>query len=278
MINVDLASRALGYMGVFIALTSFGLLNSYEFLTIPDKQYSPVSVTIKSNDENFQRIENITQDIAKNKQLQTTSDNLIQQTTAIAKNNNTKLDSNNAPKDNKNTYKIQTNDRKIDLNNKTKTNKKEINKVDSKKTNHKEIKNIAKQTNTKNTQKTSVNNNIKTNSNSIAKTNTNNSEQTKDSEQLNKIITSVSNSILDKIKDSLSYPKNAIKRKIQGTVLIEFTVIDGVIRSFRIAKSSGYPILDGAAEKLGNKLIGFNTKATAHELKINVPIQYSLIK
>lgn len=278
MINVDLASRALGYMGVFIALTSFGLLNSYEFLTIPDKQYSPVSVTIKSNDENFQRIENITQDIAKNKQLQTTSDNLIQQTTAIAKNNNTKLDSNNAPKDNNNTYKIQTNDRKIDLNNKTKTNKKEINKVDSKKINHKEIKNIAKQTNTKNTQKTSVNNNIKTNSNSIAKTNTNNSEQTKDSEQLNKIITSVSNSILDKIKDSLSYPKNAIKRKIQGTVLIEFTVIDGVIRSFRIAKSSGYPILDGAAEKLGNKLIGFNTKATAHELKINVPIQYSLIK
>lgn len=259
MINVDLASRALGYMGVFIALTSFGLLNSYEFLTIPDKQHSPVSVTIKSNDENFQRIENITQDIAKN-------------------NNNTKLDSNNAPKDNKNTYKIQTNDRKIDLNNKTKINKKEINKVDSKKINHKEIQNIAKQTNTKNTKKTSVNNNIKTNSNSIAKTNTNNSYQTKDSEQLNKIITSVSNSILDKIKDSLSYPKNAIKRKIQGTVLIEFTVIDGVIRSFRIAKSSGYPILDGAAEKLGKKLIGFNTKSNTTELKINVPIQYSLIR
>lgn len=286
VINVDLASRALAYMGVFIALASFGLLNSYEFLSIPNKQYSPLNVSINTTDDGLQNIQAIAQNLPKNHKLQTENENVIQNSADIPKDNHkpdTKTDINNdkqmsALKEVSNTYKKTENDRKTNLQDSNTLTQKKIEKVKH----TTQANNTSQQKNTKQTKTVNktINENNKTNtSNNIGANTTSNNSATKiNTEQLNKVKTFVSNSILDEIRSSLTYPKNAINRKIQGTVLIEFTVINGVIRSFKIAKSSGYPILDSAAKKLGNKLIGFNTQATAHELKINVPIQYSLIK
>lgn len=84
--------------------------------------------------------------------------------------------------------------------------------------------------------------------------------------------------ILDQIRSSLVYPQRAVQRKLQGTVVMEFSIAGGIITSFRIARSSGHAILDSAASHLGEKLIGFDTHNDQHSLTLNVPVKYALIR
>lgn len=84
--------------------------------------------------------------------------------------------------------------------------------------------------------------------------------------------------ILDQIRSSLVYPQRAVQRQLQGTVVMEFTIERGIITSFRIARGSGHAILDAAATRLGEQLIGFNTRNDQHSLTLNVPIKYALIR
>lgn len=84
--------------------------------------------------------------------------------------------------------------------------------------------------------------------------------------------------ILDQIRSSLVYPQRAVQRQLQGTVVMEFTIERGIITSFRVARGSGHAILDAAASRLGEQLIGFNTRNDQHSLTLNVPIKYALIR
>ena len=84
--------------------------------------------------------------------------------------------------------------------------------------------------------------------------------------------------ILDQIRSSMVYPQRAVQRQLQGTVVMEFTIKGGIITSFRIARGSGHAILDSAASRLGEQLIGFNTRNDQHSLTLNVPIKYALIR
>ena len=86
----------------------------------------------------------------------------------------------------------------------------------------------------------------------------------------------ISSEIVAFFKESTVYPRQALRRKIQGTVLLEFTVRQGVIISCVIAKSSGAPLLDRAALKLGQELIGFDSKQHVFDLKLQVPLRYAL--
>lgn len=81
--------------------------------------------------------------------------------------------------------------------------------------------------------------------------------------------------ILALLKSRSTYPKQALRRKIQGTVIIEFTLNSGEITACSLAKSSGSDILDRAALKLAQSLIGHHSRSRA-TLRLQVPLRYAL--
>lgn len=94
-------------------------------------------------------------------------------------------------------------------------------------------------------------------------------------EQLNEARAFASNEIISLIKSRSTYPRQALRRKVQGTVMLEFTLDHGVITAYRLAESSGSSILDRAALQLASSLVGFKS-STAYSLKLQVPLRYAL--
>ncbi len=86
----------------------------------------------------------------------------------------------------------------------------------------------------------------------------------------------ISAEIVSFIKQATVYPRQALRRKIQGTVMLEFTVKNGIIVNCKVAQSAGSPLLDRAALQLGQELIGFDSKQQAFSLTLRVPIRYAL--
>ena len=76
------------------------------------------------------------------------------------------------------------------------------------------------------------------------------------------------------------YPKRAKRRGKQGTVLVSFIVFaNGVIKNIKIAKSSGYSILDNAALKTVDKVSGklpFTKGINKTQWFFTLPVVYQL--
>ena len=83
--------------------------------------------------------------------------------------------------------------------------------------------------------------------------------------------------LVREIKNKMTYPKNAVRRKIQGTVEVEFVVSQGIVVSFTLVKSSGHKILDEAARKLAKSLLKLNTNLPNFNNRVLIPIKYELI-
>lgn len=96
-------------------------------------------------------------------------------------------------------------------------------------------------------------------------------------QQSRKITAELSSLIVKEIKSKLRYPRNAVRRKLEGTVMVEFVIERGVVISYTINKSSGHKILDEAAGKLAKSMLKFNTKLSSMNNRVLIPIKYELI-
>lgn len=254
MNNLDLIARSFGYIGVFASLCALEFVNDITIETQPQKEYSKVTMTIYTD-----------KPIAK---IQTTNENAT-----ISK------VSKETKKEEKVKKEIVHNEVKqsVSKTQKAITTKPLAHELKKTKNQPQKNNNIVKKQNI--TQSNSKN--LKNNKHEVNQKNVANNQISKNNEsQLNDdsvMRNTLHNLIVDKIKSSLNYPKNAIRRKLQGTVLIEFKINNGIITSFKLLKSSGYSILDNAAIKVAKNLIGFNTNNVDSNFIINVPIQYSLI-
>lgn len=96
-------------------------------------------------------------------------------------------------------------------------------------------------------------------------------------QQSRKITAELSSLLVKEIKSKLRYPRNAVRRKLEGTVMVEFVIERGVVISYTINKSSGHKILDEAAGKLAKSMLKFNTKLSSMNNRVLIPIKYELI-
>ena len=87
----------------------------------------------------------------------------------------------------------------------------------------------------------------------------------------------LSSLLVREIRAQLKYPRNAVRRKLEGTVMMEFEVKNGVVVGFVLRQSSGHKILDEAARKLAQKLVQFNTRLGAMNYRLQIPIIYELL-
>ena len=83
------------------------------------------------------------------------------------------------------------------------------------------------------------------------------------------------NLIHSRLQASLIYPKLAIRRNLEGTAIISFSIKKGKIVSYKISKSSGHKILDDAALKLAAKAANLSADPLL-DFNLNVPLKYKL--
>lgn len=83
------------------------------------------------------------------------------------------------------------------------------------------------------------------------------------------------NLIYSRLQASLTYPKLAIRRNLEGTAVISFSIKQGKIASYKISKSSGHKILDEAALKLAAKTASLSASYPL-DFNLNVPLKYEL--
>ncbi len=83
--------------------------------------------------------------------------------------------------------------------------------------------------------------------------------------------------LLSLIRSKTNYPRTAIRRKMQGEVLIEFKLQDGTLTDFVLVQGSGYKLLDEAALKLAKSLQGTLLLKAPGEISLRVPIIYRLL-
>lgn len=240
----DLASRSFAFVGVFIALFIFGYVSDAQFLVDPEEQLPPLVLNIQNQE--------IKQDV---------KENFIEEIKKDDKKNHENANNEKSIKKNDMEHML-IHDKKIIKENTEikKITKKEVKQTlkqkEEPKKENKTVKTVKKEV-IKNVQKAEI-------------TNINNEKFL-----LEKKL-SASDFILNKIKSVTHYPKRAIKRKIQGTVVIAFNLVNGKIISFKLVQSSGHRILDEAANKLASKLINLDTNVRGGNLTINVPIKYAL--
>ncbi len=242
----DLASRSFAFVGVFIALFIFGYVSDAQFLVDPEEQLPPLVLNIQNQEIKQEAKENIIEKIEKDDK----------------KNHEDVVDEKSIPKNDMEHMLIH--DKKVikdntDIKQITKNEVKQTPKPQEKPKNENKSTKTVKKEVIKSTQKAeNINKNVNTEKFLLEKK------------------LSASDFILNKIKSVTHYPKKAIKRKIQGTVIIAFNLVNGRIVSFQIVKSSGHRILDEAANKLASKLINLDTNVRGGNLTINVPIKYAL--
>ena len=87
----------------------------------------------------------------------------------------------------------------------------------------------------------------------------------------------VTSLLVNEIKSKMRYPRNAVRRKLEGTVMMEFVVQDGIVVGYRLEQSSGHKILDAAAQKLAQSMMQFNTSNRLLNHRILIPIKYELL-
>lgn len=87
----------------------------------------------------------------------------------------------------------------------------------------------------------------------------------------------VTSLLVNEIKSKTRYPRNAVRRKLEGTVMMEFVVQDGIVVGYRLEQSSGHKILDAAAQKLAQSMMQFNTGNRLLNHRILIPIKYELL-
>lgn len=91
----------------------------------------------------------------------------------------------------------------------------------------------------------------------------------------------IQNFIISQIQQAIekekSYPLAALKKRIQGSVEVEFTYSKNQISHLTITKSSGHKILDSHALQTIQRALPF-FPYYENELKINIPIIYKLAK
>lgn len=91
----------------------------------------------------------------------------------------------------------------------------------------------------------------------------------------NTLISDYIDYIYKTLKENIYYPKLALRRNLEGTVYVEFIItIKGEVKNIKIAKSSGYKVLDEAGIKIAEKCSPL--KVPAKEMKINAPIVFKL--
>ena len=83
------------------------------------------------------------------------------------------------------------------------------------------------------------------------------------------------NLIHSRLQASLIYPKLAIRRNLEGTAIISFSIKKGKIVSYKISKSSGHKILDDAALKLAAKAANLSADPLL-DFNLKVPLKYEL--
>lgn len=255
MYTADLISRSIAFVGVFIALILFGFLNDINFQVQIQESYS--SLVLNLNQSSI---------------VKTDNPNILPAKTLTEKNNQ-KLakDEKKSIKDDrqkdiikKSPLKSISNDKVLDSKQKIIEKKQE---QDRKKTNKKNV--------SKNEKSGSYQKDTNTNLNSVSKNTNSVKSVAPTTNAIN--VPSISDQLFNKIQDEIDYPKRAIKRKIQGVVLVEFTITNGKVTSFMIVKSSGHTLLDKSASKLCDKLIGLDTKHPNSNMKVHMPIKYALI-
>lgn len=74
---------------------------------------------------------------------------------------------------------------------------------------------------------------------------------------------------------SLTYPRAASRRGIEGRVMVSFEIRGGRVVSSSVVSGSGSPILDEAARKLAASITGLKAGEEG-DLGIEVPIEYRL--
>lgn len=87
----------------------------------------------------------------------------------------------------------------------------------------------------------------------------------------------VANLLVQEIKRKLRYPRNAVRRKLEGIVQVEFRVQDGQIVNFSLSKSSGHKILDEAARKLAQGMLQMRLPVNVAHSVVVIPIKYELL-
>ena len=111
--------------------------------------------------------------------------------------------------------------------------------------------------------------------NKTAKTTSKNSTTVQSSPNVKQYQMTFANLIYQKLQTSLTYPKLAIRRNLEGTVVISFTIKQGKIVSYKIGTSSGHKILDDAALKLAAKIANLSASYPL-DFNLNVPLKYEL--
>ena len=108
-----------------------------------------------------------------------------------------------------------------------------------------------------------------------AKTTVKNSAAVQSSPNLKQQQMTFANLIYRKLQSSLTYPELAVRRNLEGTAVISFTIKQGKITSYKISTSSGHKILDDAALKLAAKIANLSVSYPL-DFNLNVPLKYEL--
>jgi protein TonB len=91
----------------------------------------------------------------------------------------------------------------------------------------------------------------------------------------NSLIEDYINYVYKTLKDNIYYPKLALRRGLEGTVYVEFLITyEGEIKNIKIAKSSGFKVLDEAGIKIAKKCSPL--KKPPQEIKLHAPIVFKL--
>lgn len=247
----DLTSRTFGFAGVFVSLIGFGLLNSYDFITVPQHDYPPVLLEIR-NEILSPAPQEVEVPRPQPAQPAPRTETQVQKPAPQPRQQVPQKPAERAEQKPRVTV-----DKRAGIDRKTETK----NQPESRPAQPAATDTVSRPQQTR----------------SAASETAQKEAARRTQEQQTQVRRFVSNMILNQIKSSLVYPQNAVRRKIQGVVTLEFTIKGGIIKSFRVAKSSGHKILDSAAEKLAQKLVGFNTRQD-NDLVLNVPIQYALVR
>ena len=74
---------------------------------------------------------------------------------------------------------------------------------------------------------------------------------------------------------SLSYPRAAQRRGIEGAVIVRFEIRGGRVASSSVIRGSGSPILDDDAARLAARMTGFRA-GSGGDLSLEIPVEYRL--
>lgn len=288
----DLTSRACGFAGVFIAMCVLGFTDGNEFIITPQTTFTKTSMYI-----NTASAEPTEENTAGQTERKASEDTEIQDSVIESvKEQKAPEQAPARPEENNNLPQIKSESvkqepDKVKQLNETKNEPKTLKKAEEIKQEHvtakkssetKKKSEVTKKTDEikKKTAPVKQSADLRHRAESAQKTrpaSSGTTQHTTDNRLAAENTVIITGELVSEIRRKLRYPRNAVRRKLEGVVNIDFTVKDGKITSFTISKKSGHRILDDAAAKLAAGLIGFVTDAGAVDCVITVPVKYELI-